>query len=58
MKIEQAKTSHRSDLDKLIHALEAGKSEALKAYLAATSRFYRYSWGNVILIMLHHRRPT
>ena len=28
----------------------AGKSESLKNYLAAMSRFHRYSWGNVLLI--------
>jgi len=36
--------------DKLITELEAGKSEQLRAYLAAIGRFYRYSLGNVLLI--------
>jgi hypothetical protein len=41
MKIEQAKQLTEQALDKLIQALEAGKSEALRAYLAAVSRFHR-----------------
>jgi antirestriction protein ArdC len=50
MKIEQAKQLTEQALDKLIQALEAGKSETLKVYLATMSRFRRYSWGNVLLI--------
>src|SRR5688572_26944003 len=56
MKIEQAKQLTEQALDKLIHALEAGKSEALRAYLAAVSRFHEYSFGNVMLIMF--QRPS
>src|SRR5881296_966853 len=37
-------------LNRLSADLEAGKSESLKNYLAAMSRFHRYSWGNVLLI--------
>jgi hypothetical protein len=44
MKIEQAKQLTEQALDKLIQALEAGKSEALRVYLAAVGRFHRYSW--------------
>jgi len=50
MKIEQAKQLTEQALDKLIQALEAGKSEALKAYLATMSRFHKYSWSNLMLI--------
>ena len=50
MKIEQAKQLTEQALDKLIHALEAGKSEALRVYLAAVGRFHRYSW----LCCAHH----
>jgi len=50
MKIEQAKQLTEQALDQLIQALEAGKSEALKAYLATMSRFHKYSWGNLLLI--------
>ncbi|MEW5980104.1 MAG: ArdC family protein [Acidobacteriota bacterium] len=52
MKIEQAKQLTDQALDQLIQALEAGKSEVLKAYLATMSRFRRYSWGNLLLIAL------
>lgn len=44
MKIEQAKQLTEQALDQLIQALEAGKSEVLKAYLATMSRFHKYSW--------------
>jgi antirestriction protein ArdC len=56
MKIERAKQLTEHALDKLIQALEAGKSEALRAYLAAVGRFHRYSFGNVMLIMF--QRPS
>ena len=45
MKIEQAKQLTEQALDQLIQALEAGKSEALKTYLATMSRFHKYSLG-------------
>jgi len=44
MKIEQAKQLTEQALDQLIQALEVGKSEALKTYLATMSRFHKYSW--------------
>ena len=50
MKIEQAKQLTEQALDQLIQALEVGKSEALKTYLATMSRFHKYSWGNLLLI--------
>jgi antirestriction factor ArdC-like protein len=50
MKIEQAKQLTEQALDELIQALEAGKSEALKTFLATMSRFHKYSWGNLLLI--------
>jgi antirestriction protein ArdC len=37
-------------LDRLSSELEAGRSEALKNYLAVMGRFHRYSWGNTLLI--------
>ncbi len=37
-------------VDHLIRQLEAGKSEALTAYLAAMARFHRYSFGNILSI--------
>jgi N-terminal domain of anti-restriction factor ArdC len=42
-------------LNRLSAALDAGRSEALKQYLAAVGRFHRYSWGNVLLI--NSQRP-
>ena len=42
-------------MNRLSAELEAGKSEALKNYLAAMSRFRHYSWGNVLLI--NSQRP-
>lgn len=50
MTTDQAKTLSESALDQLMAALERGQSEALKLYLAAMSRFHRYSWGNCLLI--------
>jgi hypothetical protein len=40
----------------LIEQLEAGKSDALTAYLDAMSRFHNYSFGNVLEIA--RQRPT
>ena len=37
-------------LNHLSAELEAGRSDALKAYLATMSRFRHYSWNNVLLI--------
>jgi N-terminal domain of anti-restriction factor ArdC len=37
-------------VDSLVQQLEAGKSDALSAYLAAMARFHRYSFGNIMAI--------
>lgn len=58
MKTEQAKQLAEQALEKLIEALEAGKSEALKAYLATMSRFHHYSFGNVMLIAFQSPTAT
>ena len=52
VKIEgkKAKALVQGALDTLCEALKAGKSDALKKYLRAMSRFHRYSLGNVLLI--------
>ena len=52
------KLRRRADdaLRRLSADLEAGRSETLVAYLAAMSRFHRYSWNNVLLISA--QRPT
>ena len=43
-------------IETLAAALEAGKSDDLKRYLAAMGRFHRYSLHNVTLIAL--QKPT
>ena len=55
MNTEQAKQLSESALERLMTALEQGKSEMLKQYLAVMSRFRRYSWGNILLI--YSQRP-
>lgn len=58
MNNEQAKKMADEALDRLMEELEAGKSEALKAYLAVMGRFHHYSWGNALLIALQQPRAT
>jgi hypothetical protein len=43
-------------VDFLIRQVEAGKSEALAAYLTAMARFHNYSFGNIVAIA--RQRPT
>src|SRR5580704_6987552 len=43
-------------LNHLVAELSAGKSDALRNYLAAMGRFHRYSLGNILLI--NAQRPT
>lgn len=50
MKTEQANQIATKALEQLRQALEDGRSERLKEYLAAMARFHRYSWHNVMLI--------
>jgi antirestriction protein ArdC len=38
--------------------MEEGRSEALKNYLRAMSRFHRYSWGNCLLIFSQRPHAT
>lgn len=51
MEKEQAKKAIDEAVEQLAAALERGKSETLIAYLAAVSRFHRYSFGNILLIL-------
>jgi len=51
-----AQTVIKQAVDQLIRQLEAGKSEALTAYLAAMARFHNYSFGNILAIA--RQRPT
>ena len=45
-------------VEELASALEAGHSEALTQYLAAISRFHKYSLHNVMLIVLQRPDAT
>lgn len=58
MKAEQAKKLTDQALDELAQTLEQGKSESLTAYLAVMGRFHRYSFGNVLLIMMQKSDAT
>ena len=53
---DKARKVAEEALNRLSADLEAGRSEGLKNYLSAMSRFRRYSWGNVLLIA--SQRPT
>src|SRR5215475_14540509 len=52
MKSEQIKEITDGAAQHLVAALQAGRSEALTAYLKAIGRFHRYSLSNVLLIAL------
>ena len=45
-------------MDELVAAVEAGKSEQLRAYLAMMGRFHRYSLGNQLLISFQRPDAT
>ena len=47
---QTAKEVIAANVKALIEQLEAGKSEALTAYLTAMSRFHNYSFGNILEI--------
>lgn len=52
MKAEDARKMTDDALAKLAEALEQGKSEALTRYLSVMARFHRYSFGNIMLILM------
>jgi hypothetical protein len=56
MKIEQAKQIANKAIEQLSQALEKGRSETLKTYLAAIGRFHQYSLRNVMMIA--SQKPT
>jgi len=58
MKAEEAKKLADQALDQLAAALQAGKSDALTAYLETMGRFHHYSWGNVMLIVMQRPDAT
>lgn len=53
---DKARKVAEEALTRLSAELEAGKSEALRSYLTAMSRFRQYSWNNVMLIA--SQRPS
>lgn len=58
MKTEDAQKIAGTALDRLAAALEAGQSEDLRAYLATMGKFWRYSWGNQLLIAMQRPEAT
>ena len=50
MKVDYARRVSRQAFNKLVEAVEAGKSQKLLDYLKAMARFQNYSLGNVLLI--------
>jgi len=58
MKAEEAKKIADQALQQLADAINAGKSEAMKQYLAMLGRFHRYSFGNVLLILFQKPGAT
>lgn len=55
MKAEEARRFADQALNRLAEALAAGQSESLTKFLAAMGKFHRYSFHNVMLILL--QRP-
>jgi antirestriction protein ArdC len=55
---ERVRKIAEESLDRLAAELDAGKSDALKNYLAVMSRFRRYSWNNVLLISAQRPNAT
>ena len=51
MKTADATSMVQRALEQLAAELERGRSDALVRYLATMSRFHRYSWSNVLLIL-------
>lgn len=55
---EEAKRLTQQAMDDLVEAVEAGKSDQLKAYLSMLGRMYRYSFGNVLCILRQRPKAT
>jgi hypothetical protein len=58
MNRDQAKQLASDALEQLAKALESGRSEALREYLAAMSKFHNYSFGNIMLIAFQRENAT
>jgi len=57
-KAEHARAAIADSLDRLGEALAAGNSEQMTEFLSIMSRFHRYSFGNVMLIMTQRPDAT
>ena len=58
MKRDDAKQLVSEGLEQLNQALASGRSETLTRYLAVMGRFHRYSFGNVMLILMQRENAT
>ena len=58
IKEDQIRKMASQAMDELVAAVEAGKSEQLRAYLAMMGRFHRYSLGNQLLISFQRPDAT
>lgn len=58
MKTQEARSFAEKALDQLAAALDRGESDAMKAYLATMAKFWRYSWGNQLLIAMQRPHAT
>ena len=58
MKRDDTKQLVTEGLAQLNQALASGRSETLTRYLTMMSRFYRYSFGNVMLILMQCEKAT
>jgi len=58
MKTERVSKLIERALGQLQQSLDRGVSGQMQAYLQAMSRFYRYSWGNVLLIKAQRPAAT
>src|SRR5207253_3170141 len=58
MREEKIRRIAEEALKRLAEELQAGRSDALKAYLSAMGRFHRYSWNNVMLIQAQRPAAT
>jgi antirestriction protein ArdC len=58
MKREDAKQLVNDGLAELTEALSKGQSDTLERYLSVMSRFHRYSFGNLMLILAQRENAT
>ncbi len=58
MRTNDVKSIARQAFDRLVEAVEAGKSERLVEYLKAMGKFHKYSLGNAILISVQKPDAT